>query len=101
MNATDILNSKAQIWHAQIAGVLALAERLGQDAPDLSAYYDKLRELYRLEGALALLQETADIVVRAQGPAVVSNPALGDINWLFGSVQQQFKSLVAGSGTRS
>lgn len=97
MKATDILIKKASIWHAQIAGILALSEELRREPPELDLYYRKLEDLYQSEGALAILQEKADILVRAQGPAVVGNPALGDINWLFSSVQQQFKGLVTAS----
>lgn len=97
MNASDTLAQKAKIWHSQIAGLISMAERLGKEVPNLQPYYDQLADLYRSEGALSALQDGADIVVRAQGPAVVGNPLLIDINWLFGSVQQQFKGLVTAS----
>lgn len=97
MKASDILQRKAAVWHGQIAGLLALAQGLGQEPPDMAPYYAKLQELFRSEGALAALQDEADILVRAQGPAVVGKPILADINWLFASVQQQFKGLVAAS----
>ena len=97
MKALDTLKSKASIWHSQIAGILALSKELGKNPPDLSPYYEKLRQLYLTEGALAEIQDHSDIVVRAQGPAVVSSPLLVDVNWLFSNVQQQFKGLVTAS----
>lgn len=97
MNASENLRRKAAVWHSQIAGVLALARQLGETPPSLAPYYAKLQQLYLEEGALAALQEDADILVRAQGPAVLRDPVLTDINWLFSSVQQQFKGLVAAS----
>src|SRR5690606_7461815 len=62
-------------------------------------YYSELLNLFEFEGALAHLQDDADILVRAQGPAVVNSPVLSDINWLFGAIQQQFKGLVAASSS--
>ena len=97
MKASDALIAKAKIWHTQIAALIAMAEKLGKEPPNLRIYYERLSDLYRTEGPLSALQDTADIVVRAQGPAMVGDPMLIDINWLFSSVHQQFKGLVAAS----
>lgn len=95
MKSSEILEAKAAIWHQQIAGLLSLAQELGQPQPDLAPYYAKLKDLFMVEGPLAALQDDADIVVRAEGPAVVNKPPLADVNWLFANVQTQFKGLVA------
>lgn len=94
MKASDRLAYKASILHEQIAGIMQLARSLGEPIPEMAALYQELHNLYTAEAPLASLQDDADIIIRANGPAMTASPYLNGINWLFDEAQKQLKNLV-------
>ena len=92
--ALEHLQAKAAIWVDQMAGVMALADRLGQPRPDLSAYQRQIFDLYSQELELSKLMDSSDLVIHADGPAIEDHKAaLGVVAHLFSNVERQFKRL--------
>jgi hypothetical protein len=92
--AADQLNSKVTIWVSQMAGMIALADRLGKPLPDLSSYQKQILELYRSEFELAKLLDTSDMVVHVNGPSIYHDQAdLGTVTHLFSNVDKQIRRL--------
>jgi hypothetical protein len=93
-NAALELEKKANIWLAQMAGVLAMANELGRPAPDISVYYKKINELYSGELAFANLMDCSDLVFYANGPSIDTYKAkLKTVTSLFENIDKQLRTL--------
>src|SRR5450830_990715 len=92
--AIEQLQSKAAIWINQMAGMIALADRLGKPRPDLSSYQREIFNLYSQELELSRLLDSSDIVIHADGPAIQDHKAdLGAVTSLFTNIEKQIKRL--------
>jgi hypothetical protein len=93
-NARAQLQTKASIWIDQMAGVLALADSLGQPRPNLDLYYRKIASLYEGELELSRLLDTSDIIVHATGSGIQEHQAaVGSVTNLFSNVEKQIKRM--------
>ena len=94
MSAVDNLHKKAKIWHDQIAGVIALSNKLGQATPDMADYYRQLNDLYSKELELCLLIDSSDLIIHAEGPSTQEHSLkLHTVTNLFDGVDKQIKLL--------
>lgn len=94
ITATQQLQGKAAIWIDQMAGLIALADRLGKPRPNLTAYQHQIAQLYGEELELARLLDTSDIIIHANGTAIQNHRAdLGAVAFLFSNVEKQIKRL--------
>ena len=92
--ALENLQAKAAIWVDQMAGMMALADRLGHPRPDLSVYQRQIFDLYSQELELSKVMDSSDLVIHADGPAIEDHKAaLGVVAHLFSNVERQFKRL--------
>lgn len=94
MSAINNLHKKAQIWYDQIAGIIALSNKVGKPIPDLSEYYDELNKLFGEELELSKLIDNSDLIIHAEGPSAQSNSLkLNAVTNLFEGIDTQIKLL--------
>lgn len=92
--AIEQLQGKAAIWIEQMAGIIALADKLGQPRPSLASYQSQIAKLYEEELELSRLLDTSDIIVHASGTAIQNHrAAVGAVATLFANVEKQIKRL--------
>jgi hypothetical protein len=94
LTATEFLQHKTNIWIDQIVSISMLFERNGNPNPNLSAYREKIHQIYSEELELARLLDTSDFIVHANGAAIQHHKAaLGVVAHLFANVEKQVKRM--------
>lgn len=90
MSAVERLHAKARYWQGQIAGIVALSERLGKETPPLDHLYQQLERLYEDEFPLAKTIDASDLLAHFLGPAVESDtPAASVVTYALGVLRDQ------------
>jgi hypothetical protein len=92
----DRVNVRAAVLVDQICAARTVSEtvsaEIGQGMADL--YRRKLAELYREELPLAILLDSSDLVLHAEGPAARdSKPSLHAVNWIIGQTEKHLRAL--------
>lgn len=93
--AVNHLHYRAKLLLQQITAAMQAQESQGVDMTGfISAYQRKLQEVYSEDLPLAMLRDTSDIILHAEGPAARHHAAgSGMVSWLCGEVEKRIRQL--------